>query len=1474
MLQGTTGRDTLVVDLSQGNPLNRNEVTFLGGEGFDRIEFRGGSVETFRASLNPGVAGQLQFDAGKLQIETVEQIVSGLSVERQTIEWTGTTDMWVTGSGQAGEILLSTQLDSTPSLRLLAPREELVISDGPANRGVTHVHDLELNQVHFRLIGQAEDRLETFGTLRLDGTDIDWQMGQIQLGGRIEWNPGAADNLSVARSQAGLDLHADSRLEVLSTSQIIAPGGQLRASVAEYGELAVAGSINLSQADTGGHAGALSLTGGTILLDSSAHLEASGDRAGTLNIGGLPSTLASGETSARQVWISSGARLEANGHGLGSGGRVTVWSTDRTWFEGQISVQEGGVSAAGGFVEVSSQGVVAFRGSVDLGGKYGTAGTFLLDPRVITIIDQNEVATDLFEQTISETDLESLSGTIVLEADDAIILNDLVTDGVLSLSDGSHLVLRTRNQSSLPEAGIFFRNSSNRIAPVDGGRIDVTMLAGVSPEEAAAGISSGHDGRLDVGALSTSGGSLTLAAAELIQLRGRIETDLGSVTLVSASLLQSDTGAISARNLHATITAPSAAMLLENPDNAVQVIQIATIDGDVHFSNSRSLQISSLAAGTGTATLDVVGNVTQTGAIVAQELRVHALMAGADITLTNTDNRVGTLEASTIDGDIVFRNSQNLQITSLAAVTGTATLDVVGNVAQTGAIAAQELRVHALTTGSDITLTNTDNRIGTLAASTLDGDVDFRNNQDLQITSLAAGTGTATLDVVGSVTQSGAIVAQELRVHALKAGADISLTNTGNRVGTLAASTLGGDIDFRNNQHLQITSLAAGTGTATLDVVGSVTQTGAIAAQELRVHALSAGSGITLTNTDNRVGTLEASTIDGEVGFRNNQDLQITSLAAGASAATLDVVGNVTQTGAISAKELRVHALSAGSDITLTKTGNQVGTLEASTIDGDVAFRNSRNLQVASVQAGQGDVHLIVAGHVTQSGAIVGQHLRVETIAGSWFVDLQNTSNLVQTLSVSTDNADVHFRNSQNLLITLLAAGTGTATLDVVGNVTQTGAIVAQDLRVHALKTGARVSLTNTGNQVGTLAASTIDGDAGFRNNQDLLITLLAAGTGTATLDVVGNVTQTGAIVAQDLQVHALKAGANVSLTNTGNQVGALAASTIDGDVGFRNNQDLLITSLAAGTSTATLDVVGSVTHSGAIVAQDLQVHALKAGASVSLTNTGNQVGTLAASTIDGDVGFRNSQDLLITSLAAGTGTATLDIVGNVTQTGAIVAQDLQVHALQAGASVSLTNTGNQVVTLAASTIDGDVGFRNSQDLLITSLAAGTGTATLAVVGNVTQTGAIVAQELRVHALAIGSHITLTDADNRVGTLAASTIDGDIDFRNSRNLQVASVQAGQGDVNLIVAGHVTQSGAIVSHHLRVATIAGSWFVDLQNTSNLVQTLSVSTDNADVHFRNNQDLQITSLAAGTGTATLDVVGNVTQSGSIAAQDLQV
>ncbi len=189
------------------------------------------------------------------------------------------------------------------------------------------------------------------------------------------------------------------------------------------------------------------------LLD--ATVNASGaTNGGTVRIGGdyqgqptLP--------GATLTYVDAESQITADAGISGDGGQVILWADGTTAFYGDISANGGQNSGNGGFVEVSGAETLIYRGTVSAIAPHGQAGTLLLDPTNITILDGNGDGDDTPDvdplnlsplnvlaaaatpTIIYESELENTAGNVnvTLRATNNITLNDLADDALTFNTD-------------------------------------------------------------------------------------------------------------------------------------------------------------------------------------------------------------------------------------------------------------------------------------------------------------------------------------------------------------------------------------------------------------------------------------------------------------------------------------------------------------------------------------------------------------------------------------------------------------------------------------------------------------------------------------------------------------------------------------------------------------------------------------------------------------------------------------------------------------------------------------------------------------------------------------------------------------------------------------------------------------------------------------------------------------------------------
>ncbi len=152
----------------------------------------------------------------------------------------------------------------------------------------------------------------------------------------------------------------------------------------------VSGKIDASSGNADSNGGKVEIRAAKVGLNNGAHIDVSSNRdGGTVLVGGDYQ----GHGKARNAQfttVSKQAEIHAESREDGDGGKVIVWSDNRTRFDGKINAQGGINSGDGGLVEVSGKKSLHFDGDVDASSAHGEAGQLLLDPGNLTIASNTQ----------------------------------------------------------------------------------------------------------------------------------------------------------------------------------------------------------------------------------------------------------------------------------------------------------------------------------------------------------------------------------------------------------------------------------------------------------------------------------------------------------------------------------------------------------------------------------------------------------------------------------------------------------------------------------------------------------------------------------------------------------------------------------------------------------------------------------------------------------------------------------------------------------------------------------------------------------------------------------------------------------------------------------------------------------------------------------------------------------------------------
>ena len=323
----------------------------------------------------------------------------------------------------------------------------------------------------------------------------------------------------------GLTVQPDGTVALVNTGTEIPHGA---------GTVIAAGTLDAS----GTAGGDITVVGDRVaLLDATVNAFGVND-GGTVRVGG---DFQGQETlpGSQLTYVDGGTEILANAGTVGDGGTVILWADGATAFYGEITAAGGSVAGDGGFVEVSGQETLVYRGTVTAIAPNGQIGTLLLDPTDVTIrngtVDGDDsdgsafqlteftfAAADAIPTVIYESELENSPGNIDLgiRASNNIVLEDLADDALTFFTDPA-------NPGSITfEAGNEFRFADSNDAIV-APRRSLTVSAG--------NINAGSFDITD----GNPGGTISLTASGAIVMQDA-RTFLGDIFITGSSIQASN----------------------------------------------------------------------------------------------------------------------------------------------------------------------------------------------------------------------------------------------------------------------------------------------------------------------------------------------------------------------------------------------------------------------------------------------------------------------------------------------------------------------------------------------------------------------------------------------------------------------------------------------------------------------------------------------------------------------------------------------------------------------------------------------------------------------------------------------------------------------------------------------------------------------------------------------------------------------
>lgn len=574
-------------------------------------------------------------------------------------------------TGYGGQVvLIAPHIQNTGLIH--TPGGELILAAGQK----LSIASLDHEGVQFE-VQAPTDSVVNVGKLLADGGAVGVFAGSLKHSGEIRAN-------ALVYDQAGrVVLQAAHEIQLLAGSTTSADGGiGGGVTVQATGGLArVAGTV--SAQGSAGKGGDIKVLGESVALVDAAALDASGRTGGgQIRVGGDFQGANATVQNASSTLVGTGSSLRADAAQSGDGGRVIVWSDDKTQFYGSLSARGGPEGGDGGFAEVSGKQNLVFAGSAQLGAPKGKLGSLLLDPLDLYVDAAGGLIPDIVDEntdfpanaaTVSPETLANIVGNVTLYASRYMRINgaiDLTTTvgGTPTATPGKTLTatVGTWPDTVTPLASTDPLNLSVGTVP---NQLDIG--AGITTANGAVSLTAPRIQSVAASTIATAGGAVSLSAAGAIQASSlAIDAGSGAVTVAAgtdsaASNRFLQLGAVTGNGF--TATAPDSIQLFGDVLTGGGAVSITSVNSSV----STFSTIDTRAGGTGPA-----GGAVSISAPLAVTTR--SIMAGSgNITLSGSSlsnssgsplDTTGTVSLTASAGSIgSFRINNAASVTAEAA---------------------------------------------------------------------------------------------------------------------------------------------------------------------------------------------------------------------------------------------------------------------------------------------------------------------------------------------------------------------------------------------------------------------------------------------------------------------------------------------------------------------------------------------------------------------------------------------------------------------------------------------------------------------------------------------------------------------------------------------------------------------------------------------------------------------------------------
>jgi len=314
-------------------------------------------------------------------------------------------------------------------------------------------------------------------------------------------------------------LNHDTGLTVSSDGQVILTDFGTQVPVAP-GTVIISGDLSAANLSPGKTGGKVTVLGDQVGLFDSASIDVSGDSSGgDALIGG--DFQGQGQLPlATATYIAPDTTIKADAVSTGNGGLIMILSNQSTRAYGTLTARGGAQSGNGGFIETSSSNFLDVAGvRVDASAPNGLAGTWLLDPRNVTLgfADTSNGSFDSNGNIFTATGDDAVVNIPDIEAQLNSGTNVTITTGTTGTeegnitADGFGITKTTPGEVTLSLQAANDISLKNFDIKANSGFLNLLL-------EADSDNSGSGDVELMDGSINTGGGAVTITAAGAIAL--------------------------------------------------------------------------------------------------------------------------------------------------------------------------------------------------------------------------------------------------------------------------------------------------------------------------------------------------------------------------------------------------------------------------------------------------------------------------------------------------------------------------------------------------------------------------------------------------------------------------------------------------------------------------------------------------------------------------------------------------------------------------------------------------------------------------------------------------------------------------------------------------------------------------------------------------------------------------------------------